>query len=130
MVKYETFVLGRQDQKRLFGHLLNVTNGFVSEPDIDWWNILEYHLCKPVVSVRPSGRPGWNEILVLTADGFIDEKNEKTVLDYKTFEELITVLANIFVEIDTNEKEVLSHYTATCSKEVWKSVEEWVSENY
>ena len=130
MVKYETFTLGRQDQKRLFGHLLNVTNGFVSEPDIDWWSILEYHLCKPVVSVRPSGRPGWNEILVLTADGFIDESHKKVVLDYKTFEELITVLANIFVEIDTDEKEVLSHYTATCSKKVWKSVEEWVSENY
>lgn len=130
MFKYETFVLGRQDQKKLFGHLLNVVNGFVSEPDIDWWKILEYHLCKPVVSVRPSGRPGWSEILVLTADGFIDEKNEKVVLDYKTFEELIIVLANIFVETDTDEKEVLSCYTATCNEEVWKSVKEWVSENY
>lgn len=128
MKKYDTFILSKDEQKRLFGKVLEFNNGFVSEPRIDWWNILEDYLCQPVVSVRPSGRESWNEIIVMCAKGFI--KNSIAYLDYNTLDDFQTVLTDIFNESENDEYEVFESYKGTCSKKLWKQVEAWVHEEY
>ena len=128
MKKYDTVILSKDEQKKLFGKELEFNNGFVSEPRIDWWNILEDYLCQPVVSVRPSGRESWNEIIVMCAKGFI--KNSIAYLNYNTLEDFQTVLTDIFNEAENDEYEVFESYNGTCSKKLWKQVEDWVHKIY
>ena len=90
----------------------------------DFWNGIEVMLNRPIVSIRPSGRDGWDEVLVLLAKGYLE--GEKRVLDYQTQDELETVLTDIFRECTNDEYEVFWHYRSTCPDEVWKAIDEWV----
>ena len=128
MKKYDVIILSKEEQKKLFGRPLKFKNGFVDEPRIDWWNIIESYFCQPVVSIRPSGRESWNEILIIFANGFI--KNDIRYLDYNTVEEFITVLTDIFMEADNDEYEVFSRYKGTCSRNIWNQVDKWVHETF
>ena len=89
---------------------------------------LEKYLKEPIVSVRPSGRDSWDEIIVLTANGYIDD--DKIVLDYKTADEIIEVLSDIFMEADNDEYEVFEHYSATCSNQEWQKVNQYIHEKF
>ena len=86
------------------------------------------YLNKPIVSVRPSGRENWNEIIILCAKGYIAD--DKSVLYYEKFEDIISVLHDIFIEADNDEYEVFECYTSTCKTSVWSEVEKWVYETY
>lgn len=81
MITYETIILSEEDQKKIFGKTLTFKNGFVDEPKLDWWNLLETYWVQPLVSIRPSGRESWNEIIAIFAKGFINRDNTR-VLDY------------------------------------------------
>lgn len=124
---YDAVILSDKEQLYLFGKKLSFKNGFVAEDRIDWWSILEDYLQRPVVSVRPSGRESWNEIIVLCAKGFF--KNSLVYLDYDNLEDYKTVLSDIFSEADNDEYEVFTYYRG-CYPEIWKQVEEWVHEVY
>ena len=130
MTTYETIILSEKDQKKIFGKTLTFKNGFVDEPKLDWWNILETYWVQPLVSIRPSGRESWNEIIAIFAKGFIN-RNDTRVLDYgSNIEDYKTVLSSIFAEADNDEYEVFENYTGSCSKKIWKEVEKWVHETY
>lgn len=130
MITYETIILSEEDQKKIFGKTLTFKNGFVDEPKLDWWNLLETYWVQPLVSIRPSGRESWNEIIAIFAKGFINRDNTR-VLDYGyNTEDYKAVLSSIFAEADNDEYEVFENYAGACSKKVWKEVEKWVHETY
>lgn len=124
---YDAVILSDTEQMHLFGKKLSFRNGFIAEDRIDWWAILEDYLQRPVVSVRPSGRESWNEIIVLCAKGFL--KDSLTYLDYDNLDDYKTVLSDIFSEADNDEYEVFTYYRG-CYPKIWKQVEEWVCEVY
>lgn len=67
---YTAKIVSEEEQKKLFGKPhLHFYLGFVNEPRVDWWNILEKNFGQPVVLVRPA----WKNIIVLLADGSILE---------------------------------------------------------
>lgn len=131
MKKYNARIINKDEIRKIFNMNRDFvfSNGFAAENRIDWWGILEKYLNEPVISVRPSGRTGWNEIIILTANGYI-KPDGSCVLDYKTKDELTTVLTDIFAEADNDEYEVFEQYLATCSDEVWNEVNKWVHETY
>lgn len=126
---YEVAVIGQDELQRRFGEKMTFTeNGF---PDssihtkTDFYGELEKLLNRPIVSIRPSGRPGWDEILVLLAKGYIREDGT-SVLDYDNAEDIKTILLDIFQDNEVDEYEVFDNYAGTCSDEVWKEVDDWV----
>lgn len=129
MKHYEVFIMSREDQKNVLGTELTFQNGFVSNEQLDWWGKLEDYCGQPVVSVRPSGRDGWHEIIILLAKGWI-KSDGKVVLDYDTAEAIENVLSDIFAEAENDEYEVFDSYEAVCTKKEWESVKEWVHKNY
>ena len=64
-MNYTAKIVSKEEQKKLFGKCLHFHQGFVNEPRIDWWNILELNFGQPIVLVRPA----WDNIIVLLADG-------------------------------------------------------------
>lgn len=129
MKKYDVVVLDEYEQKELFGRELSFLNGFVQEPRLDYEQRLANKFNRPVVSVRPSGRESWNEILVFLAKGYIDDDG-MFVLDYKTADELETILADIFMEEENDEYEVFEFFKSTCDTQTWNQVKKWVHETY
>lgn len=130
MKRYEALILNKDEQMRIFGKCLEFNHdGYVDEPRLDWWGILEEHFNKPVVSVKRFGAESRNEIIVLMAEGHTYKGNQH-VLYYGSAEKIESVLKDIFAEAENDEYEVFEHYTAACSKEEWESVKEWVHKNY
>lgn len=128
---YTAEIVSKGKQKMLFGKCLHFYQGFVNEPRIDWWNILEQYFGQPVVSVRQSGRPSWDEIIVLLADGSI-ATDGKCLLDYDSETDLESVLSDIFREAENDEYEMFESYMPgpKCSNDVWTAVVNWVREAY
>lgn len=124
MKKYTALILNEEDQKSIIGKRLTFSDGFVNGPKVDWWNTLQTYYNMPLVSVRPSGRESWNEIICIFAKGWI--QNNKVVLDYSDESEIKDVLMDIFQEADNDEYEVFDYYMASCSSEVWEHVTDWV----
>lgn len=130
MKHYDAIILNKDDQIRIFGKCLEFNHdGFVDEPRLDWWGILEEDLEKPVVSVKRFGAESWNEIIVLVAQGWIREDKQR-VLNYGTAAKIESVLKDIFTEAENDEYEVFEYYTAACSKEEWDRVVKWVHDTY
>lgn len=130
MKYYDAFILSGNEQINILGKKLHFINGFVSEEKLDWWNLLEEYVCQPIISVRSSGRENHDEIIVIAAKGWI-RNDGKRVLDYNTFEELTSVLKDIFLETENDEQEVFDSYISSYStKKVWENVEQWVKETY
>ena len=130
MKKYNAIIIDQSELQENFGETMKFHNGFMDEHEnkTDFWNELEIMLNQPIVSIRPSGRESWNEIIVLCANGYID--GDYRVLDYSEAGELEDVLIDIFNEFSVDEYEVFCHYKSTCSEEVWKEIEEWVHETW
>lgn len=129
MKHYEVLIMSKEDQKNVLGTELTFRDGFVSNKQLDWWRKIEDYCGQPVVSVRPSGRDGWHEIIILLAKGWI-KSDGKVVLDYGSAEAIENVLSDIFAEAENDEYEVFDSYEALCSKKEWESVKEWVHKNY
>lgn len=130
MKHYDAIILNKDDQIRIFEKCLEFNNdGFVDEPRLDWWGILEEHFNKPVVSVKRFGAESWNEIIVLMAEGHV-YKGNRHVLYYGSAEKIESVLRDIFTEAENDEHEVFENYTAVCSKEEWDRVVKWIHETY
>lgn len=128
MMQYDLVIMQQREVEKVLGERIEFLDGFVRNQKVDWWGELEKYLGKIIVSVRPSGRPGWDEVLIVCAKGTI--KNNKHILDYPTVEEIKDVLHDIFCEAENDEYEVFESYSATCPKMEWKKVEEWVKETY
>lgn len=128
MKKYDAAIISMDYLQEKFGETMLFSNGFYNEnvTETDFWNELELILNQPIVSIRPSGRESWNEIIVLMAKGWIDKEDQRRVLDYSEQGELEDVLIDIFDEWSIDEYEVFEHFKSTCSKEVWDAVDEWV----
>lgn len=125
-MNYTAKIVSKEEQKKLFGKCLHFRQGFVNEPRIDWWNILELNFGQPIVLVRPA----WDNIIVLLADGSI--VGEKRILDYRSVSDLEYVLSDIFREAENDEYEVFESYApgVNCPNEVWNAVVKWIYEKY
>ena len=130
MMKYNAIVLDISDAEKIIGGKVDFQNGFFHNNKVDWWGDLEEHFNIPIVSIRQSGRPSWDEIIILYANGYIDKDDNLDVLDYQTAEELENVLHDIFIEAENDEYEVIENYKSTCTPEVWQEVLDWVHETY
>lgn len=124
-----TYILSKDDQMKIFGKTLSFRDGFVNEPKLDWWNILEEHFHRPIISVRQSGRESWDEIFVFMAQGWISTDGIR-ILDYDNEHDLEKVLMDIFCEAENDEYEVFEQYKGNCSKKVWDNVAKWVHSVY
>lgn len=130
MMKYNAIIIDIKDVEKIIHGEVKFENGFFHNNKVDWWGNLEEHFNIPIVSIRPSGRDGWNEIIILYANGHIDKEKNLRVLNYDTYEELTNVLHDIFVEAENDEYEVITNYTSTCSQETWQMVLDWVYNVY
>lgn len=130
--KYLCFVLSRREIQEICGNsqILNLS-GFLpiryEKNSPDYWYMLEQYIGRPVVSVQPTGRDGWREIFVLTAEG--DLVNGKPRLK-GDFEYLKSVLMDIFFESYNDECEVFDYYTFDISEEDYKKLLDWMKETY
>lgn len=100
MKKYQMIILSNEKFKEITGELPKFSDeGFLVNQG-NWLDSMETHLKVPVVSIRPSGRSEWEEVLVLTADGRIGEK--KSIYgDLKTCK---TIMTSIICEVEHIQK--------------------------
>lgn len=134
MMKYKCYIISLNEVGKIIGCPMKFKNGFVDENceemrRIDYFNLLQEAIGRPIVSIRPSGRERWDEILVLCAKGKVLEGGE-CILDYKKEEELKRVLTDIFAEHSEDQYDVFDFYSATCRKKTWESVTHWVYETF
>ena len=132
MKNYNTYIISF-DQLRNWG-VKNIAfrNGFVIDSNCDIWEKIQDHLDVPIVSIRPSGRNGWNEVIVLCANGYLrkDGENRIPVLQYNTLEDYKTVLRDIFYEFDVDERMVIDNYKFDCPESMQADIKAWVIEEY
>lgn len=129
MKKYDAVIIDQKELQERFGEKMKFDNGFMAQRNkTDFWNELELLLGQPIVSIRPSGREGWNEVLILLAKGSIE--GDMRVLDYADESDIESVLIDIFQECENDEYEVFEYYKGTCPDEIWKNVTEWVHETW
>lgn len=132
MKNYNTYIISF-DQLRNWG-VKNIAfrNGFVIASNCDIWEKIQDHLDVPIVSIRPSGRNGWNEVIVLCANGYLrkDGENRIPVLQYNTLEDYKTVLRDIFYEFDVDERMVIDNYKFDCPESMQADIKAWVIEEY
>lgn len=130
MRKYDVVIIDQKEIEKRLGETVKFDeNGFLCYKNrVDFWSEFEALFNQPVVSIRPTGRKGWDEVFILLAKGYI--KGNKCVLDYDNENDIETVLLDIFQECENDEYEVFKHYKGTCAKEVWKNVDTWVHETW
>lgn len=112
---------------KITGQQPDFKDGFIAN-DCDWWGALEKYLNKPVISIRPSGRESWHEVLILTTDGEVLQTDTaiKGNIEY-----VKRVLSDIFMEIEDDEYEVFHDYVfPDLSAEELAELKEWLYENY
>lgn len=98
-------------------------NGFLKNRR-DWWGLLEKKFDCPVISIRPSGRKSWNEIMLIYASGYI---RDGICYLYGDFETCKSLLSDIFVEADNDELEVFKLYRfPNLNSKQWMALSEWV----
>lgn len=127
MRNYDVFILNKSEFYSLVKKYPEFDKiGFLKQ-NIDYQLPLSIHFKKPVISVRPSGRSSWEEVLILCAkEGYM--QNDTAVLCYQTVEEFKNIFMDIFLESDANEMEVFEQYKLDCPKEVKEKIRVWVKE--
>ena len=91
MQKYNVAIMSEKEFIEITGDYPEFTNSYMENGfmvnSCDWLNLLEDYLKKPIVSIRPSGRDSWNEILIIFADGYIKDNKRYIAGDYDTCKE-------------------------------------------
>lgn len=96
----------------------------------DWLQKLEKHLGKVIVSVRPSGRPGWKELVVITAPGYVDAKTQRHKI-LASLEESRDILEALFMEFEEDEYCVFECYDfPVLTNEEFNILSTWVYSEY
>lgn len=127
MKNYDVTIMSNDEFGKITGQQPDFKDGFIAN-DCDWWGALEKYLNKPVISIRPSGRESWHEILILTTDGEVLQTDTaiKGNIEY-----VKRVLSDIFMEIEDDEYEVFHDYVfPDLSAEELAELKEWLYENY
>lgn len=130
MENYGCIILPQYEVKKICGREISFTdNGFVSYVNApDYWNLLENHFQVPIVSIRPSGRGSWNEVIILYANGYMTK--EKKLCIVGDYDYIIKSLGQIFSEMGNDELEVLSAYTFKSSKKDLKKINKWIKNRF
>lgn len=127
MKNYDVTIMSNDEFGKITGQQPDFKDGFIAN-DCDWWGALEKYLNKPVISIRPSGRESWHEVLILTTDGEVLQTDTaiKGNIEY-----VKRVLSDIFMEIEDDEYEVFHDYVfPDLSAEELAELKEWLYENY
>lgn len=125
--QYMAYVMSYEEFKEVVGENPSFSeDGFLSNTT-DWWGDLEKYLDVPVVSVRPSGRTCWNEVIILTAAGKVGKKNAING-DLAICKD---IMIDIFREADNDQYEVFDQYKfPDLKKEDRKKLRNWVHKTY
>lgn len=127
MKNYDVTIMSNDEFGKITGQQPDFKDGFIAN-DCDWWGALEKCLNRPVISVRPSGRESWHEVLILTTDGEVLQTDTaiKGNIEY-----VKRVLSDIFMEIEDDEYEVFHDYVfPDLSANELEKLKEWLYENY
>lgn len=127
MKNYDVTIISNDEFAKITGQQPDFKDGFIVN-DCDWWGALEKYLNKPVISIRPSGRESWHEVLILTTDGGVLQNGTgiKGNIEY-----VKRVLSDIFMEAENDEYEVFCNYVfPDLSAEELAELKEWLYENY
>ena len=130
MKKYNCAVFTQKEIKALCGKEIIFKNGFpqyYKKDSPDYWNILEEHIGAPVISIREDGRYGWNEVIVLFADGYLD--GDKRIIE-GDLAYIIKCLQDIFTEAENDECEVFEWYDFKTDESTKESVLNWMRSEY
>lgn len=132
MKQYKAYIISYEQLKK-WNISTNIAfrNGFLIDSNSKSciWNSIQEHLKEPIVSIRPSGRTSWNELLVFCANGYVREDGIH-VLQYNSVEEYKTVLQDIFSEFSVDELEVTEWYEYQCSEEIKEEILKWIKETF
>ena len=127
-MKYNAHIISYDTFKGITGEMPVFQEGFLVNRG-DWHECLERYLNQAIISVRPSGRKSWNEIIVITTDGYI--KPDGKIVLHGTLEECKQILADIFMEADNDEYEVFTFYEfENLSKNEVKQLTRWIHKVY
>lgn len=128
MKNYDVTIISNEEFGKITGQQPDFKDGFIVNDCGDWWGALEKHLNRPVISVRPSGRESWHEVLILTTDGRVLQNGTSIKGNIKYVER---VLADIFMEAENDEYEVFHNYVfPDLSVNELAELKEWLHENY
>lgn len=127
MKNYDVTIMSNEEFAKITGQQPDFKDGFIAN-DCDWWGALEKYLNRPVISIRPSERESWHEVLILTTDGGVLQNGTAIKGNIKYVER---VLSDIFMEADNDEYEVFCNYVfPDLSAEELAELKEWLYENY
>lgn len=127
MKNYDVTIMSNEEFAKITGQQPVFKDGFIAN-DCDWWGALEKYLNRPVISIRPSGRECWREVLILTTDGEVLQTDTAIKGNIKYVER---VLSDIFMEAENDEYEVFCNYVfPDLSAEELVELKEWLYENY
>ena len=130
MRKYNVFVIDNKEIEKLCGEKLELSDGgFYSNTckGPDYWSEIEAHVGMPIVSIRPSGREGWDEFLVVCADGYIKDGVPHISGNY---EYIKSCLYDIFMEAENDECEVFDNYKFSTSIKDYENLIDWMIDEY
>lgn len=127
MKNYDVTIISNEEFAKITGQQPDFKDGFIVN-DCDWWEALEKYLNRPVISVRPSGRESWHEVLILTTDGRVLQNGTSIKGNIKYVER---VLSDIFMEAENDEYEFFHNYVfPDLSANELAELKEWLYENY
>lgn len=127
MKNYDVTIISNEEFAKITGQQPDFKDGFIVN-DCDWWGALEKHLNRPIISVRPSGRESWHEVLILTTNGRVLQNGTSIKGNIKYVKR---VLSDIFMEAENDEYEVFHNYVfPDLSVNELAELKEWLYENY
>jgi len=127
---YNAYIIPGYMMNRICGSDFQMENGFMPHRGPDVWSSLEKSIGLPIVSIRPSGREGWNEYIVLCAEGRIDEDTGKRIIR-GNFDYVVGFLRDVFHEFSNDECEIFESYGFDMLlPDDAKRLEEWMQEEY
>ena len=130
MENYGAIILPQYEVKKICGEEISFTiKGFISKTNApDYWNILENHFQVPIVSIRPSGRDSWKEVIILYANGYITKDKKLCIVG--DYDYIVKSMCQIFAEMENDELEVLSNYKFKASTKDLIKVNKWIKDRF
>lgn len=126
-IKYNMRVMSNKEFKNLTGELPEFRDGFIRNKTVDYMKLLENEVREPIIRVI-CGRESWNEILIVSVDGYIKDDAIYIKGNLDTCKE---ILQQIFLESENDEYEVFEQYSFPdlTSKEK-KELKKWIQTTY
>lgn len=104
----QAYVIIEEEYKKITGETPLFKDGFLMSIG-DCWDKLERYINKPIMSVRPSGRQEWKDLIILAAPGYINEESGKRIIE-APYTYCVEFLQNVHME-----KLCMEFYKSKCN---------------